>query len=165
MGRYLCPLHIRTGKYWLASFNQEMSIYPAWRGQYLRRLAGPVFTPLGEPSIYTACRAQCLRRLVSPAFTPLGEPSIYTACRGQHLRCLAGPAFTPLVGASPTQYQFPETTIKDVRKGMGKYWALWLVWPSIVCSAMLRHRAFCRVSIALRWNRYNRAPIFPAHSP
>ena len=30
------------------------SIFAAWRGQYLRRLAGPVFIPLGGASIYAA---------------------------------------------------------------------------------------------------------------
>jgi len=36
----------------------EAGIYPAWRGQHLRRLAGPVLAPLGEASIYAAWRAQ-----------------------------------------------------------------------------------------------------------
>ena len=48
------------------------SIFAAWRGQYLRRLAGPVFIPLGGASIYAACRAQHLRRLTGPVFIPLG---------------------------------------------------------------------------------------------
>jgi len=40
-----------------------MDIYHAWRGQHLRRLAGPVFTPLGEASVYPAWWAQHLSRL------------------------------------------------------------------------------------------------------
>ena len=74
--------------------------------QQIRRLAGPVFVPLGKGSIYDAWRDLCLRRLTGLAFTLLG-----------------GPVFTPL-GASPTQYQFPETTIKDVYKGMDnpRFW-------------------------------------------
>jgi len=36
----------------------------AWRGQYLRRLATPVFTPLGKASIYAAWQSQHLRRLM-----------------------------------------------------------------------------------------------------
>ena len=76
------------------------SIYAAWRAQYLRRLASPVFTPLGEPSIYAAWRAQYLSRLVGSVFIPLGEPSIYAAWWGQYLSRLAGPVFTPLGDAS-----------------------------------------------------------------
>ena len=68
------------------------SIYPAWWAQCLRRLANPVFTPLGgKPSIYPAWRAQNLSRLAAPVFTPLGGPSVY---------CLANPVFTPLGGKS-----------------------------------------------------------------
>jgi len=48
----------------------EPSNDAAWRAQYLRRLAVPVFTPLGEPS-----------HLVSPAFTPFNEPSNDAAWR------------------------------------------------------------------------------------
>ena len=49
---------------------------PAWRAQcfrclarvqYLRRLARPVFIPLGEASVYPAWRGQCLSRLVRPS--------------------------------------------------------------------------------------------------
>ena len=80
------------------------SIYAAWRGQYLCRLAGPVFTPLGGPSVYAAWRGQYLCRLAGPVFTPLGgpsvyaawQPSIYVAWRAQYLRRLASPVFTPL---------------------------------------------------------------------
>ena len=36
---------------------------------------------LDGPSVYAAWRAQCLRRLASPVFTPLGEPSVYAAWR------------------------------------------------------------------------------------
>ena len=32
----------------------ESSIDAAWRGQHLRRLMAPVFTPLDEASVYTA---------------------------------------------------------------------------------------------------------------
>ena len=38
--------------------------------QYLRRLAGPVFIPLGEASVYPAWRGQ---------YTPLGEANVYAA--------------------------------------------------------------------------------------
>ncbi|EHM54211.1 hypothetical protein HMPREF9080_01352, partial [Cardiobacterium valvarum F0432] len=38
----------------------------------LRRLAGPVFIPPDGPSIYAARRGQCLRHLTRPVFTPLG---------------------------------------------------------------------------------------------
>ena len=74
------------------------SVYAAWRAQYLRRLArvqylsrlaGPVFTPLGGPSVYVAWRAQCLRRLASPVLMPLGGPSVYPAWRTQRLSRLA----------------------------------------------------------------------------
>ena len=68
--------------------------------QDLSRLAGPVFTPLGEASICTAWWAQCLRRLARPVFAPLGRPSIYPAWRAQYLPRLAGPVFTPLDGPS-----------------------------------------------------------------
>ena len=74
----------------------ETSIYAAWRDQYLRRLARPVFTPLRETSIYAASRDQYLRRLASPVFMPLGEPSIYAAWWGQYLRRLVGSVFTSL---------------------------------------------------------------------
>jgi len=84
----------------------------------------PVFTPLGGPSVFAAWRGQYLRRLARPVFTPLGEASIYAAWRGQYLRRLANPVFVPLGGVSPTQYQFPETTIKDVYKEMDKTWVL-----------------------------------------
>ena len=78
----------------------EPSVYAAWRAQCLRRLAGPVFTPLGGSSIYAAWRVQCFRRLTNPAFTPLGEPSIYAAWRVQCLRRLESPVITPLGGPS-----------------------------------------------------------------
>ena len=77
-----------------------MGIYPAWRTQCLRRLASPVFTPLGEPSVCAAWRGQCLRRLAGPGFSPLGGPSILAAWRDQCFRRLASPMFTPLGGAS-----------------------------------------------------------------
>ena len=64
--------------------------------QYLRRLAEPVFIPLGGPSIYAAWRAQCFRRLARPVFTPLGDPSVFAAWRAQCFRRLAGPVFSPL---------------------------------------------------------------------
>ena len=38
-----------------------------------------VFTLLDGPSIDATWRAQCLRRLAGPVFTPLGEPSIDAA--------------------------------------------------------------------------------------
>ena len=78
--------------------------------QQIRRLAGPVFVPLGGTSVYAAWRGQYLCRLAGPVFTPLGgasvclawrQPSIYLAWRqGQYLSRLAGPAFMPLGGAS-----------------------------------------------------------------
>ena len=77
------------------------SIYAAWRGQCLSRLADPVFTPLGEASVYPAWRAQCLRRLARSVFTPLGGPSVYPAWRGQCLRRLADPV---IYAAWRTQY-------------------------------------------------------------
>ena len=72
----------------------------AWRAQCLSRLAGPVFTPLDGASVYAAWRGQCLSRLAGPVFTPLGGPSNDAAWRGQCLSRLAGPVFTPLGEAS-----------------------------------------------------------------
>ena len=40
--------------------------------QYLRRLAGPVFSPLDGPSVFAAWRPQCFCRLAGPVFIPLG---------------------------------------------------------------------------------------------
>ena len=79
-------------KYSSSSPLGEPSVYVAWRAQCLRRLAGPVFTPLGEP--------QCLRRLTGPVFAPLGGASVYAAWRAQYLRRLADPVFAPLGGPS-----------------------------------------------------------------
>ena len=76
------------------------SVYPAWRGQCLRRLTGPVFTPLGGASVYPAWRGQYLRRLAGPVMTPLGGASVYPAWRDQYLRRLARPVFTSLGGPS-----------------------------------------------------------------
>ena len=68
------------------------SVYPAWRDQYLRRLAGPVFIPLGGASVYPAWRSQCLSHLAGPVFIPLGagpvfiplgRTSVYPAWRGR----------------------------------------------------------------------------------
>ncbi|EHM54170.1 hypothetical protein HMPREF9080_01420 [Cardiobacterium valvarum F0432] len=42
---------------------------------------GPVFTPLDKVSIYLAWRIQYLPRLAGPVFTPLGGVSIYPAWR------------------------------------------------------------------------------------
>ena len=78
----------------------EPSVYAAWRAQYLRRLAGPVFPPLGGASVYPAWRAQYLSRLAGPVFIPLGGASIYPAWRTQCLSRLAGPVFIPLGGLS-----------------------------------------------------------------
>ena len=63
---------------------------PAWRAQCFRRLARPVFIPLGEASVYPAWRGQCLSRLARPVFIPLGGPSVYPAW--------CGPVFSPLSG-------------------------------------------------------------------
>ena len=84
-------------KYSSSSPLGEPSVYVAWRAQYLRRLArvqylsrlaGPVFIPLGEP--------QCLRRLAGPVFIPLGGASVSAAWRAQCLSRLADPVFIPL---------------------------------------------------------------------
>ena len=72
------------------------SIYAAWWGQCLCRLARPVFTPLDRASIYAAWQGPCLHRLTRPAFTSLGGPSVYAAWWGQCLRRLARLGFTPL---------------------------------------------------------------------
>ena len=80
----------------------------AWRTQHLRRLAGPVLTPLGGLSVYPAWRAQYLSRLAAaqtvqqrygrkknvetlPATSQKPTP---------HLSRLPNPAFTPLGGPS-----------------------------------------------------------------
>ena len=55
--------------------------------QYLRRLAGPVFIPLGGVSIYAAWRAQCLSRLAGPVFSSLTGP-VFSS--------LTGPVLSPL---------------------------------------------------------------------
>ena len=76
------------------------SVFAAWQGQCFRRLVRPVLMPLGGVSVFAAWRVQYLRRLAGPVFIPLGEPSIYAAWRGQYLRRLAGPVLMPLGGAS-----------------------------------------------------------------
>ena len=90
------------------------SIYAAWWAQYLRRLVGPANAPLGGPSKCAAWRAQQIRRLVGPAFTPLGGPSKYAAWWAQHLRRLADPVFTPLGCCPQTQYLPRLAAVREV---------------------------------------------------
>ena len=70
---------------------RQPSIYLAWRqGQYLSRLAGPAFMPLGGASVCLAWLDQCLRRLVRSVFTPLDALPNPESCTEKSLLPLAG---------------------------------------------------------------------------
>ena len=58
--------------------------------QRLSRLAGSVFTPLGGVSVYAAWRGQYLRRLVRSVFTPLDALPNLESCTEKSLLPLAG---------------------------------------------------------------------------
>ena len=79
--------------------------------QYFRRLAGPVFTPLGGPSNDAAWRGQCLSRLAGPVFTPLGEASVYVAWRAQCLFRLGAWSF--VLPPLPDKASYQSTTAQQ----------------------------------------------------
>ena len=92
----------------ITMYGLPVRVCPDWRAQCLRRLAGPVFSPLGGANVCAARRGQYFRGLAGSVFSPLGGPSIFAAWRAQYLRRLAAqyfrrlasPVFTPLGGYS-----------------------------------------------------------------